>query len=366
MALLPVDRDVLADVCLDVALEHYGFLYVAEQKDTIIDEYAAADTRMLRAGSISPSDLRDALPALTERSFRRLRDGVYYVDTFSIGGESEQVTEALTRLFSQRIVVTGEKIREEFGLALDDIDFFIDKLAERTLVERIAAGGQDYYIIGEKLKEHAEDVGLATQLEFRATHGVVTHSDLEDVIDVSATRDVIQYLQREGYVVDLDGEYLVSDIVDEYAASLAREIDDAAEAELAESKHVLTAAEFDAVVEHQLRERFEVLSVAPEYAEEIIEETAGALVEDLSLDRNRMVVDTDRFEEFVDGKARDILRRVETERDRPPAKRSGYMEEAEPMIEEVSVSPDESVNEYVRESISERCVEVIDTEKIPT
>ena len=135
-------------------------------------------------------------------------DGVYYVDTFSVGS-SDAVTNELTSTFSHNVVITSETLRSRFDLAMDDVEFFVAELTERDLVQRITAGERDYYTIGPRLKEHAENVGFDSQLARKAKDGKISHSALEDIISIAATKDIIRYLEQEGYVIDMDGEYLV-------------------------------------------------------------------------------------------------------------------------------------------------------------
>ncbi|MFB6125381.1 MAG: hypothetical protein ABEJ59_05420 [Halanaeroarchaeum sp.] len=110
MALLPVEEDVLEDVCESIARDNYGFLYVSDHKDEIKSGYESADTGLLKASSVSVSDLREALVSLANDEYRdleQIRDGVFYFDPF--GATSlEGITEELTHLFSQRLVVTAE------------------------------------------------------------------------------------------------------------------------------------------------------------------------------------------------------------------------------------------------------------------
>lgn len=365
MALLPVDKDVLEDVCQRIARDNYGFIYVSDHKAEIKSGYESGDTGTLNARTLSSSDMRKALDELAADEFgdlEQLRDGVYYVDPFGMKGNRD-ITEELTNLFGQRLVVTGETLRSRFSLAIDDIDFFVDELVDRDYLRRITAGTRDYYTIGPALKEHADDVGLDARLQREASHGKIAHGDLESVIDVAATSDVIRYLDREGYVVDLDGEYLVEEAIDEYGRYLAERIEDSVEREFADSSHVLQLAEFEQVVENEIESRFDVLSRARRVRQEIVEETEAALVDRLGLERGpEMVVAVEPFERIVEEQARRILDDVEAEYD-VFASPSEFVDRAAERFEEIHVASEQRVDEYVRDAVESRYEEIVTEEK---
>lgn len=365
MALLPVDTDVLEDICRTTARNNYGFLYVSDTKSEIKSAYENADTGLLATSSLSATDLRKALEDLAADEFtdlEQLREGVFYVDPFGATG-NENITDELTNLFGQRLVVTGETLRSRFSLAIDDIDFFVSELAERDYVRRITAGKRDYYTIGPRLKEHADDVGLDARLLREASNGKIAHSDLERVIDVAATSDVIRYLDREGYIVDLDGSYLVEAAIDEYGRHLGETIEESVEGAFEDSAYALPEAEFEQIVENEIESRFDVLSAAHSVRHEILAETQNALEERLGLDRDpSLVIVADPFDELVEAKARRVLETVKAEYD-VFASPSEFVERASGEVEDIHVSPDDRVNDYVRESVLSRYEEIVETEE---
>jgi hypothetical protein len=365
MTLLPVDTDVLEDVCRDIAHDNYGFLYVSEHKNDIRSGYEGADTGLLNARTLSASDMRKALAEMAADEFldlEKLRDGVFYVDPFGVKGNMN-ITRELTNLFGQRLVVTGETLRSRFSLAIDDINFFVDELAERNYVRRITAGKRDYYTIGPALKEHADDVGLDARLDREASNGKIAHGDLESVIDVAATSDVIRYLDREGYIVDLDGEYLVEESIDEYGRYLAERIEDDVEDELANSSHVLRSEEFEQVVENAIDDRFDVLSTARSVRSEILAAVETALIENLGLEQGpEMVVAAEPFDAVVEEQARRVLDSVRAEHD-VFASPSEFLERAEAEFEAVHVASDERVDDYVRSAVEDRYESIVNEEE---
>lgn len=366
MTLLPVDTDVLEDVCRDIAQDNYGFIYVSDQKNEIKSAYESADVGLVNARSLSLSDMRKALTEMAADEFvdlEKLRDGVFYVDPFGVKGNMN-ITRELTNLFGQRLVVTGETLRSRFSLAIDDMEFFADELAERNYIRRITAGKRDYYTIGPQLKEHADDVGLDSRLAGEASNGKIAHSDLERVIDVDATSDVIRYLDREGYIVDLDGEYLVEEAIDEYARHLADEIADAVEEEFEASSYVLRTGEFEQVVENEIEARFDVLANARSVRGEILQETRATLIDQLDLDPGReMIESVDPFESVVDDHARRILTDLKAEQDQLPGTLPEWVELAEDHIEELQVSSATDVNEHVRDAVRERYRTLVNEEE---
>ncbi|MFB6070061.1 MAG: hypothetical protein ABEJ76_03480 [Halanaeroarchaeum sp.] len=364
MALLPVDEDVLEDVCESIARKNYGFLYVSDYRNEIKSAYESADTGLLNARALSGSDLREALASLANDEFRdleQIRDGVFYFDPFG-ATSNEEITDELTHLFSQRLVVTAETLRSRFSLAIDDIEFFVDELADRDYVRRIRAGKKDYYTIGPGLKEHADDVGLDARLQSEATHGKISHSDLESVIDVAATTDVIRYLDREGYIVDLDGEYLVEEAIDEYGEHLAKRIEDTVADELADSSYVLRTDEFEQVVENEA-ETYVDLGQVNRVRSQVVDAVQSALESRIGLERDsEMVVESESFDALVDDEARRILGEVKGEYD-VFGSPSEFVERAEDRFEDVHVATDPTVNEYVRSAVADRYEEIVNEEE---
>ncbi|MFC4540397.1 hypothetical protein ACFO5R_00405 [Halosolutus amylolyticus] len=366
MTLLPVDTDVLEDVCRDIAQDNYGFIYVSDQKSEIKSAYESANIGLVNARSLSSSDMRKALTVMAADEFidiEQLRDGVFYVDPFGVKGNMN-ITRELTNLFGQRLVVTGETLRSRFSLAIDDIEFFADELADRNYVRRITAGKRDYYTIGPQLKEHADDVGLDSRLEREASNGKIAHSDLESVIDVDATADVIRYLDREGYIVDLDGEYLVEEAIDEYARYLAEQIEDAVEAEFEESSYVLRTGEFEKVVENEIDNRFDVLSKARSIRGDLLDGTRDTLIDRLGLKAEQEMVEAiEPFEAVVEDHARRVLIDLKAEQDQLPGTLPEWVELAEDHFEELHVSDTTDVNKYVRNAVQDRYRALVNEEE---
>lgn len=368
MSLRPIDTDVLEDICNSIARENYGFIYVTDDKNEVKAAYEQANTGRLNASTLSISDIRKGLSEIAGNEltdFEQIRDGVFYCDQFGAVG-NEEITDELTMLFSQKLVVTGERLRSAFSLAIDDLEFFVDELESRDYLRRIRAGQNDYYTIGTKLKERAgaDEVGLDSQLAHDAVAGRISHSKLEDAIDVSATTDVIRYLENQDLIVDLDGEYLVMSLLDEYAQHLAGEIEETVEAELETAKYVLQRGEYDEVIKNGIRSHSDILSHARSIETELLDEVEAAVADRLGVELDRdIVVQTDEFDQHTTAEARRIHADVKSELDVEPGKLGEWVTAAEDHFEEIRVSNTPAVNDHIQSVIKERYREVVNEEE---
>jgi len=367
MTVRPVDDDLLADICRSIAQDNYGFLYVSEVSSQIQSEYEAAETGLLNAGSISGSEIKQTLQSIAGQEIselQQLRTGVYYVDPFGAAG-GERLTSELTNLFGQRLVVTSETLRSRFNLAIDDIDYFTGELENRDLVSRITAGEQDYFTIGPRLKEHAGEANVDSQLRRQAEHGIISHDKLESVIDVAATTDVIRYLAREGFIIDLSGEYLVRSDIDSYGRYVADEIEYLVEEAFEDSQYVLPTSEVETVIENAIDDHFDVLSrVGRGTADDVRDAVRSALDESLGLveDRN-VVVRSDELADHAAAEAERIKEIVERESDPLPGTPSGYEEAAEDEISNLTPTATPTVNQYIREEIRTEYADLVRSEE---
>lgn len=362
MPLRPTDTDLLADVSTSVALANYGFLYVDRVNEEVRSRYESADKSPLKASSLSSTDIKKELENVANDEYseiQRLRTGVYYYDPFGRGGDDEGIATELTTLFRQQLVVTSEELRSRFDLAIDDIDFFAGELEDRNLVRRIATGDRDYYTIGSRLKEQAGQAGVDARLREKATYGKLSHDQLEKVINVQATADVIRYLEAEGFVIDLDGEYLVESAISQFGEYLADEIGDDVTDEFERSGYVLPSTEFSQVVENEITERSDVLAQARAVRGDVLSATEEALSEKLGLEEDAPVVrQTDEFDSYVDQRAEEIKREVTNSGERL-ATESDFHEVGHPMVEEVHVGTAQQANEYARDAIRGRFEELV-------
>lgn len=351
-----VDEETLQDICREIALENYGFLYVNDHKDQIQSGYEGADTSFLEAGSISLSDIKDTLKSLTEdgvTGFERRRNGVYYYDPFETR-EGSRVSDELKSIFTYDLVINKETLETRFDIAPTDVDFFAQKLEGEDYVQRITAGEREYYVSGPRLKDKTSgDASVDSRLQEEAQRGTISHTDLEKVIDVAATDDVIRFLEKNDFVIDLDGEYLVKRALEDYASYLGGEIGEAVVEELGDVG-VLPITEFNQVIRNEVDSRFDILvNFSGGDERSLIEEVREAIITDHNLTETPdLILDPERFERYVNQRATEI--RDEIEAENRLATPSDYHELGHPRIEEIEISDSTRVNRYLQEQIMEK------------
>lgn len=369
MALRPVDRDTLEDISQDIVQTNYGFLYVDRVRDELKDKYESREKGRLKAQSLSNADLKQALRDMAEDenySLERIRSGVFYWDPFGAGTRTG-ITNELEAVFRSRMVVTTEDLRKRFDLAHEDADFFATQLRRQDLVKRIAAGTREYYSVGTRLREETNEDDLEGKLERRGTHGKISHDQLEEAISVAATSDVIGYLQGEGLIIDMDGEYLVKSAGSQFAAKLATDIQEDVVGTFEDAGNVMPIKEYDSLLESEISARSNVLehvrsSGADIRRRDIIERVRSALAdgdpEIEVLDSQKLAVQTDAFDEMVERRAKDLVNPLVSEQPATTANtlKSEFREE----VEDLHLTTSEAGNAYARTKVRERGEQVID------
>jgi hypothetical protein len=368
--MLSPEKEPLRDIAEDIALDNYGFLYVEDHKDIIkpryeeevIDGDSLSDSIMksVGKGSVSGQDIKQTLRTVAKgdiSSLQRLRNGVYFTDPFNDRDASAAITQKLTNIFEyQSIVVTEHELVSQFDIAPNDAEFFTQKLEEQNFVQGIVAGERSYYTIGPRLKDEADsDAGVGVRLQENATEGIISHADLESVIDVAATEDVIRYLEKEDFIISLDDEYLVRDAIDDFGGSAALEIRETVEEEFTDSGYILPDGEFEQLLESELRERFDVIEHLDQRDRDAVIEAvqsslAGDNVLGLAFDK-RVVRMEQEFDDYVDQRADEIRREVDAESLSTP---SDFKSEGYPLIDDLTVSNSQVANQYLHEQMKER------------
>lgn len=373
MPLRPVDRDVLSDACRSIAQDNYGFVYVDRDEEEIKSEYQTGEKGLMNADSVSTTDVKSELEEIAAEEntpFERIRAGVYYLDPFGIGIDMG-VADELQELFRNQIVITTEQLRQHFDLAHDDAEFFAEELRanDRGLVMRIVAGNRDYYTVGPKLKDHVGGSGedLEDKLTHRSRNGTLPHDKLEDAISVSAVSDVIDYLQTEGYVIDLDGEYLVPAAIEDFTRWLASEIEDDVLAALADANYVVPASEYRSLLEEEIERRSNVLSAVRSSRGSTTEkQIVDAVVERFKSDDSPTVevvesagvaVHRGPADEEVESHANEIVRPVL--RDTTAGTPSSMLDDVRPDIDDLRLASADRANDYLQTEIEERAEELI-------
>ncbi|WP_096388991.1 hypothetical protein [Halopenitus persicus] len=362
MPLRPADTDLLGEIAISIARENYGFLYVDRVSEEIRDRYESEDTGLTKASSLSRSDIKESLQEIAgqeHEDFRRIRSGVYYYDPFSTGHDN-RIPNRLKDLFlSTQQVVTAEQIRNEFNLAVDDVEFFVDKLVSNDMLFRIAAGSREYYSVGSLLKEQTGQNRLEDELREQSRGseplGILSHDELEQIISVNATTDVIRYLEGQlGFLADLDGEYLVWGALEDYGRWMAEEIADDVISEFDDVGHAMPTSEYREVVTARIEGRTDILeNVSRSERDDVIDAVEEGLqaVVDIDVD-GRIAVHRAPLSEEIDAHAEKIVSPLLA--DTAAATPSVMKEEAETEIEDLRLADSEEANRYLREQVRER------------
>jgi len=365
------DKEILQDVCTEIALENYGFLYVNDDKEEIRSRYESRERDeglvqtvkdTLGSGRLGIEELQQTLEEIASddfNDFQRLRTGVYFHDPFK-GRKGDEVTETLTQLFKLEIVVPERELKSRFNLAKEDVDFFTGRLEEENYIERITTSDHgDYFTIGTQLKGESDNAGVDARLRKKASQGRIAHADLESVIDAAATSDVIRYLEHEGFIIALDEKYIVRSDVESFATHVARAVDDHVADAFEESAYVLPIPEYERIVENEVEAEFEVLEhLNANDRTEVLEEVCDALTAELDLEEKRnVIVQREQFDEYVRTRAREIREEVD---DGTLGTPSAFREVGYPRIEELRVSDSTVANEFVHEQLKEAFVEDVE------
>ncbi|WP_435143346.1 hypothetical protein [Halobaculum sp. P14] len=372
MPLRPVDRDVLEDISQDIAQDNYGFLYVDRVRDQLKDQYESREKSKLKAPTLSTSETKEALREMAEDenySIERIRSGVFYWDPFGTGTRTG-ITERLKGVFRNQMVVTTEDLRKAFDLAHEDAEFFANGLRRQDLVMRIAAGSREYYSVGRRLKEETGEDDLEGKLKRRSVHGKISHDQLEEAISVAATSDVIGYLQGEGLIIDMDGEYLVRAALDEFGKQTAADLADDVVSAFEDAGHVMPLREYETLLESEIDVRSNVLAhVRSSGADLSQDDVISAVREEFAtddeptievLDSRNLAVHREPLEAQVESHATELTRPVL--RDTTAATADSLKSEIRDDIEELHVTTSDEGNAYVRKQIRERAEELIDEE----
>lgn len=368
MPLRPVDTDKLGDICISIAQENFGFLYLDRVANRIKEEYEASETGLTKTGTLTRGAIKESMQEIAGDEYenlRQIRSGVYYYDVFS-AGHDRRIPNQLKDLFvSTQQVVTAEQIRNEFNLAVDDVDFFVDKLVENDMLFRIATGSQEYYSVGSLLKEQTGQNRLEDELREQAKSsapiGVLAHDELEQIISVNATSDVIRYLEQQlEFLADLDGEYLVWGALDEYGRWLAEEISDDVLDEFGAAGHAMSVPEYREVVTTAIEQRTDILdSISRRRRDDVVDavqdalETAGAIEVD-----GRIAAHREPLDEEIEAQAEKVVDPLLS--DLTAATPSVLKEEAAEEIEEMRLAETEEANDYLRKQVRGRAEEKIE------
>lgn len=367
-----LDSDILRRICVDIALENYGFIYLNDHETEIKSRYVSEDDRKLNFGSLSRQELREGIRELASEQphVTELREGsAFYFDPFAERQGGRVITTLTDVVFDQALVVNTQTIRSEFNLAPSDVDFFAKELIDHKYLERVAG---EYFTVGPGLEDETEgQMSVANKLLRGAKRGrrdgMVSHSDLERVINVAATQDVIDHLVDNDFVVDLDDKYLVMGAIDQFGEHMAEESVEAIVEEFEASGDAMTEAEFEQVIENEIKARSDVLAkVGTSTYDDILEATRNALDEEIELETRRLnttggeiVVRSEAFGKRVMDQATRLADQAKRDNGGALPSKSMYVEETDPHVEELNIGT-EPVNEFYRAEVREEIEAIAD------
>ncbi|WP_284063635.1 hypothetical protein [Halobaculum halobium] len=234
---------------------------------------------------------------------------------------------------------------------------------------RIAAGSRDYYSVGSRLKEETGEDDLKGKLKRRSTHGKLSHGQLEEAISVAATSDVIGYLQGEGLIIDMDGEYLVRSALDEFAEKLGDDLGDDVARSFDDAGNVMPTGEYSSLIESEIEVRSNVLahvrsSGADIGKRDVIEAVQSEYNDDAAdphidvLDARSLAVAVEPFEQMVEARAEDLTRPLL--QDLTAATADSLKQELRESIDDLHLTTSDAGNAYARTQVRERGEELID------
>lgn len=375
MPLRNPDPEIIEDVVREEADDVNGLLNLPEVRQTIQQEYRERyQEKHGRVSSYSPKvtheDIRSILDDLAsdpQRDIRHVDDEVYFNSPFTgleNAGERE-VLDRLTDIYHLYLVFSGERIRQEFNVPVSNSEFFLDRLEDQELVERLSHA-QDVFTIGSKLEQITDEPSIEEQLRERATEGIIKNDKFEDIIDAPATEEVVSLFVNREYLVDMDGEYLVKSALDDYIQRLTRDTSPKLEAKFEDADHAMRATEYRSTVNRSVREASDLLSYAPDLEDEILEGVRDGVTERLGLESvthdggPELVVRREEFEENVEEVVGSVTQTVLSE-DHTVA--GDYFDAVDERLETVGIPGGAAVNEYYQETIRERCYDRISQEE---
>ncbi len=369
MRIRPVDENTLAAACRSIAQSNYGFVYVDRDHEAIKTEYESEDVSWTRQSSLSTAQIKESLREMTgsdNYAHDQIRPGVFYLDPFKHKIEAN-IAAVLEQLFRNQIVVTAKQLRSQFNVAHDDAGFFAEELQERDYVMRIVAGNVEYYTVGPHLKDAVDGEGedLDDKLARRSMNGRISHDQLEDAISVQAVSDVIDYLQSEGHVINLDGEYLIPEALDEFVQWLAGKIEEEVLEEFEEAGYVMPASEYNSLVESRAGARSNSLAAVRSSRGNTRERDILQGIRDQFADGDDPQIEIDgavavyksEADREVESRAEQFVRPVLN--DKTAATPEDLLEEIRPDVTELTLTQTQEGDEYLQEQIINRSEERI-------
>lgn len=355
MTLRKPDKEALEDAVRAAADKLNGYVILSEKRGYIQNEYAEQSTGVLNTSDVSHDEIRsilDEFAADDRKDIEHVQDETYFVNPFSASpSDDEEIIGRIEEAYRDHIAFSGETLRRRFDLPVDYADYFIDSLEQRELIERLSRT-HDIHTIGDRLQEHSDEPGVEERLKSEAEDGIITNDKFEEIVDAPAIPPVTNLFERDGYITDLDGKYLVLDAIDEFKEYLTKEIVDDVEDEF--DGPVMLESTFSNEVEtHLAAQSSELSSISRTRRQEIVDGVESRLrdrlgIESETVDGNSIVVLTTELEDTVQEEADDIYSRVIKQE---YAVAESYYEAIEEEVQSISTNGREIVNDYLRSAV---------------
>lgn len=373
------NTDVLVSAVMDVGKNSYGMIYLEEDWKEVKDIYLNHEDTggLITDAAVSQKDIKSHLDRMATKEdspIKKVREdsSVYYMDLISMGrtqeGGLDTITPDIIEMFDTKAIIDKKSLAEEFGISMDDADFFIGKLLNKDYLKEIKAGIYSYYVIGDFLQGEYDITSLIEQLKRRATGGSINQSELSRVISVEAEEDVINYLEtKEEVMLDLGGEFLILDdsCIDEFATNRANDVRDSIDSTLSMKGDILPVEELEGYVEEALESR--QTSQYPEslakaetlnMRDEIFEKTLEYLEVELGLRKKEGLYLRDEFEDTVERKAKKAVEEAEKEE---PTSDTNWEELAMTKINKNNISSSPRVVNYFDNKAEVEIERIIDS-----
>lgn len=367
MALRDPDMEALEDAIRVASNDLNGYVNLPEKRSFIQSEYAENRTGRLSSPEVSHDDIRQALNKFADDGQKDIQhvDGeVYFVNPFSATpGGDKKIINRIEETYRVHIVFSGETLRRTFDLPMDHAEYFIDSLVDRDLLQRLSRT-HNVYTIGSQLEQQSSEPGISERLAKESTNGIITNDKMETIVDSPVIPAVTTMFENDGYILDLDGEFLVLNALDDFQKHLATQIEPDVRSEF--DGAVLLESTFENAIENYLRHHSERLSKISKTdtrstiidgVEETLREELG--IESRTADGSSIVVMTDELKDTVQEKADTIYPRISEQNH---ATAQAYYEAAEMEVESISTDSGTLVNEYLRKAVLDEVWARIQTE----
>lgn len=350
------DKEALEDAVRAAANDLNGYVNLPEKRSFIQSEYQEKRSGRLNAPDVSHDDIRDGLNGFAEDSqkdIEHVEKEVYFVNPFSASpGDNEEIIDRIEDTYRVHIVFSGETLRRTFNLPMDHADYFIDSLVKRNMLQRLSRT-HGVYTIGSQLEEHINQPGIDERLANESTNGIITNDKMETIVDSPVIPAVTSMFESDGYILDLDGEFLVMSTIDEFESYIASEIKQDVRDKF--NGPVMLESSFKSEVKSHIRHHSSRLSSisAQDTRSKIIDGVEECLRERLNIESREtngssIVVLGDELEDAIQEGADGIYPGV---RDENHATARAYYESAEEEVNSISTDGGELVNEYLRDAV---------------